>query len=144
MIGRRQFGMAGLSAAALAAMHSTGLAGEKDHEHELHDECAEACSDCQRECDACATHCAGMVADGKKNHIMSMQSCQDCADFCAAASRIVARGGLFSTLICESCAEACARCAKQCEEHPHDKRMTACAKECRKCETACRGMIKVA
>jgi hypothetical protein len=142
MFGRREFGLLGLSAAAVAALESTGF-GADAHVHDAgFDKCADACSDCQRACDSCAHHCAMMLAEGKKEHLMTLQTCQDCADICAAASQIVSRGGPFADLICMGCADACARCGKQCEQHAGDKHMTRCAEECRKCETACREMLK--
>jgi hypothetical protein len=33
-------------------------------------------------------------------------------------------------------------CAKACEAFPDDKHMKACAEECRKCEKACKAMVK--
>lgn len=141
MIGRREFGLLGLSTAALAALETTSFAQHAGHDDML-EKCAKACSDCQRECDSCAHHCAMMLAEGKKQHMASLQTCLDCADFCAAAAQIVSRNGVFSNLICESCAEACAKCGAECEKHPDDKHMKRCAEECRKCEKACREMVK--
>lgn len=109
---------------------------------EAFDHCAKVCNDCQRSCDACATHCAHLAAQGKREHLRTLQTCQDCATFCAAAAQIVARHGPFSDLICRSCAEACARCGKACEEHSSDKMMKQCADECRRCEQACREMVQ--
>lgn len=145
MFNRREFGMAGVSAVAAAALSGTALANQKDA-HAEHDEmlqsCAKACSDCQRECDSCATHCGHMLSEGKKEHLKTLMTCRDCATICAAASQVVAAGGPFSSIICESCEKACAECAKACEKFPDDKHMKACAEECRKCEKACRDMPK--
>ncbi len=149
MIGRREFGVAGLSAMALAALEGSAFAqpaakpasGHAEHDGMLQ-ACAKACSDCQRACDSCAIHCAHMLRDGQKAHATTLMTCLDCADFCAAAAHIVARGGPFAASICESCAEACARCGKECEKFPDDKHMKMCAEECRKCEKACRDMVK--
>lgn len=114
--------------------------------HAEHDEmlqaCAKACSDCQRACDTCATHCAHLMAEGKKEHLTSLMTCRDCATICAAAAQIVAGGGPFSAIICDSCAAACVDCAKMCATYPDDKHMQVCADECRKCEKACRAMLK--
>src|SRR5688500_11712723 len=72
-------------------------------DHGAHNEamlaCAKACSDCQRICDSCSTHCAKMVADGQKEHMATLMACQDCATVCAAAAQIVARGGPYSSQI---------------------------------------------
>ncbi len=149
MIGRREFGITGLSAIALAALEGAAFAQEKPQRsgaHAGHDKmleaCAKACSDCQRACDICATHCAGLLQEGKKEHAKTLATCQDCAAFCVAAAQIVSRGGPFAGLICESCAEACAACGKECERFPNDEHMKMCAEECRKCEKACREMVK--
>jgi len=104
--------------------------------------CAKACDDCARMCDSCGAHCAKMIADGKKDHLTTLQTCQDCATTCSAASCITARSGPFADLICTACAEACKRCGDACEKHKDDAKMKACADECRKCEKACRDMIK--
>jgi len=141
---RREFGLLGVSTAALSAMQATAFAAPaaEAHSHNTGG-CAEACSDCQRECDACAHHCAMMLADGHKHHMATLQTCQDCADICATASQVVSREGVMSELICQSCADACAKCAKACRTHgSDDKMMTACASECEKCEKACRDMLK--
>jgi hypothetical protein len=149
MVGRREFGALGLSAAAALAV-TGAIADDKDDKHtdDAHSEhdhvfskCADACNDCQRECDSCATHCAHMLADGKKQHMATLQTCQDCADACTAAARIVSRHGPFSHVICESCAQACDKCAAECEKFKSDEHMARCAQECRKCLKACREMI---
>jgi hypothetical protein len=151
MIGRREFSTAGLSAAAWVALQASGVAddakkpAEKHSHHDAHNtaflECSKACSDCQRECDACAVHCTQELAAGNKDHMATQATCLDCANFCAAAAQISARGGTFADLICESCAEACSRCAAACEKLPDDERMKECARQCRHCEAACRKML---
>jgi hypothetical protein len=110
--------------------------------HQAFEQCAKACNDCQRICDMCATHCAELVAEGRKEHLKTLQTCRDCATFCSSAAEIVARMGPFSDLICQACAEACARCGKACEQFAQDKMMKQCAEECRRCERACREMLK--
>jgi hypothetical protein len=161
---RRDFSLLGLGGAALAltglaeaqqakpqdsknaGRRAGGAAPQDLAKHKMHGEhllaCAKACSDCQRECDACASHCAHKTAEGMKEHLKTLMTCQDCADFCAAAAQIVARGGPFAMLICQPCAEACAACGKECEKFPDDEHMKRCAAECRKCEKACRDMLQ--
>lgn len=112
-----------------------------DH-HAKFEECAKACDDCARLCDMCAAHCAKMAAEGKKDHLKTLQTCADCAAFCKAASCIVARGGPFSDIVCTGCADACKRCGDACEMFKDDPLMKRCLEECRKCETACRDMVK--
>lgn len=148
MIGRREFAVAGLSAGALAAMAGSARAQKAGvvADHAEHDDvlqaCAKACSDCQRACDMCTTHCAHQLHAGKAEHMTTLATCQDCADYCVAAAQIVARGGPFSAVICAACADACSMCGKECEKFPDDKHMKMCAEECRKCEKACRDMVK--
>lgn len=135
-----------LTLLALAGFTLYGQNQDKHADHKEHDiamqACAKACSDCQRMCDMCGSHCAHMVVDGRKTHAASIASCLDCSTICSAASTIVARGGPFSTTICSACAEACNKCALNCEKFPDDKHMKMCAEECRKCEKACQDMLK--
>jgi hypothetical protein len=130
--------------ALLSMALMTGPPTWADHEHDEHGfmACAEACTDCGRECDSCAAHCADLLAQGQKQHVKTLQTCEDCATTCYAAARIVARKGPFSKTICEACAEACQRCGKACEQFPDDPHMKRCAEQCRRCEKACRDMIQ--
>jgi hypothetical protein len=105
-------------------------------------ECARACQDCARVCDMCGAHCARMIADGKKEHLITLAACADCASVCTSAAGVTARNGPFSDLICTACADACKRCGDACEKHGTDAIMKQCADECRRCEKACRDMLK--
>jgi hypothetical protein len=102
--------------------------------------CAKACDDCARYCDLCAAHCARLVADGKKEHLTTLQLCLDCAALCRAGSSITAKDGPMTDLITSACAEACKRCGDACEKHADDPIMKRCAEECRACEKVCREM----
>jgi hypothetical protein len=140
----RLLGTLAVVLAGCLALGGRAAGGEKErpHKHDGHfDKCAKACAECMRECESCATHCAHMVAQGKKDHMRTLQTCKDCAEFCAAAGRIVARRGPMAVLICEPCAKACDVCGKACERFPDDKHMERCARECRDCARACREMI---
>src|SRR5262245_27838821 len=70
MVGRREFGALGLTAAAALAFKSA-VAADKDDKDDAHGQhgafmkCANACNDCQRECDTCADHCAQLLVEGK-------------------------------------------------------------------------------
>jgi hypothetical protein len=149
MVHRRTLTLAA-TIAAIAELISSGHAGVETKKpqpkagthHEAFDKCAKACNDCQRICDACATHCAHLIAQGKKEHVKTLQTCRDCADFCSAAAEIVARNGPFADLICKSCAEACNRCGKACDEFKDDDMMRKCAEECFRCEKACQEMLQ--
>lgn len=146
---RREFAATGFSALAFAAFEGSafgqGSAQKQDpHAHHGHggdEKCAKACSDCQRECDSCSSHCAKMLEDGKREHAQTLATCRDCADVCAAAAQIVSRRGPFAKAICKACAEVCAGCAEACEKLSQDDHMKRCAQECRRCEKACREML---
>lgn len=147
---RREFAVTGLSALALATFEGSAFAqrpAQKQAGHAHHaghgkeDSCAKACSDCQRECDSCSTHCAKMLEDGKHEHARTLATCRDCADVCATAAQIVSRHGPFANAICKACADVCAGCAEACEKLAQDEHMKRCAEECRRCEKACREMI---
>jgi hypothetical protein len=104
---------------------------------------AKACTECLRECESCAHHCALLVAEGKKDHLKTLDSCSDCADVCVAAAQIVSRHGPMAVLVCEACAKACDTCGTECEKFPADEHMKRCAKACRDCAKACREMIQM-
>ncbi len=148
---RELFHLAGLAAAALLVLGARAPAADTaaaDDPHAMHAkhfmECAKACADCQRECDSCASHCAHLVAEGKKEHMKTLGTCADCASICSTAARITARGGPFSGTICEACAKACAACGAACDQvGGDDEHMKRCAEECRRCEKACRGMLQM-
>jgi hypothetical protein len=139
-------GVVALALFGVMAVAQQGTAQEKKGDHTEHNammqECAKACSDCQRACDFCATHCAHMLANGKKEHLACMMNCQDCATCCAACAQSCSRGGPLSSIMAECCAKCCDKCAVACEAFPDDKQMKACAEECRKCEKSCKAMVK--
>ena len=112
----------------------------KDAHHDMMMSCAKACADCQQACDSCSAHCVAMLAEGKTQHVKTMQLCNDCAAVCAVSAQIVARHGPLTNTICAACADACDQCAKSCEAVKDDAHMKHCALECRRCEKACRTM----
>ena len=128
-------------AVPLAALALTAPASAAEHDKHFM-QCAKACDDCARVCETCASHCGRLLAEGKKEHMITMQLCQDCAAVCESAGRILAKDGPMSQLICAACADACKRCGDECIKHVLDPMMKQCADECRKCEKACRDMIK--
>ncbi len=112
----------------------------KDAHSDMIMSCAKACADCQQACDSCSAHCLMLLAEGKNQHIKTMQLCNDCAVLCASAAQIVARHGPLMNVICNACADACNQCATSCEAFKDDTHMKHCAQECRRCEKACRTM----
>jgi hypothetical protein len=121
---------------------SQARAEKADAHHEHFASCAKACSDCQIQCDMCFHHCAGLVAEGKKDHAKTMHNCVDCAECCKLAATLTARHSPFSVAACECCAKCCDECAVACEKFKDDKHMADCAKSCRDCAKACRAMIE--
>ena len=110
-------------------------------EHML--KCAAACNDCQLQCDACFTHCATMVNEGKKDHFKCMNACLDCAECCKCCSTICARKSPFSATMAACCVKCCEECAAACEKFPDDKQCATCAKACRTCVKECAAMAKM-
>lgn len=135
-----------LPALVVALTLFTWNASPVNAENEQHatafETCAKACDDCKRACDMCAAHCAKLLSDGKKEHLVTLKTCSDCASICAAASCVVSGSGPFSDLICKACEKACKRCGDECAKFKNDPMMTKCAEECRKCEKACQEMLK--
>jgi hypothetical protein len=103
--------------------------------------CAKECANCALACDTCIAYCVKMLADGKKDHVKTLQACQDCSAICATSASIVARNGPFSMQICGACRDACKRCGDLCDQMKGDETMIKCAEECRKCEKACIEML---
>jgi hypothetical protein len=144
---RIALGVLGSAVLALAglgrpAMRAADKEAAPPHAHGAFDKCARACAECMLQCDSCFQHCSRLVADGKKDHVPSMQSCNDCGDFCALAAKVVARRGPMAVTTCEGCAKVCDTCGAACEKFPEDAHMKACAKACRDCAKACREMIE--
>ena len=105
--------------------------------------CAAACNDCQIQCDACFTHCATMVNEGKKDYFKCMNSCVDCAEFCKCCSSLCARQSPLSGVMSACCAKSCEECAVACEKFPDDKQLAICAKACRTSFKECAAMAKM-
>lgn len=131
-----------LAATIASAALTTSVVGA-EHEHAGHFAAsAKACSACQLECDACFSHCLGLVAEGKKEHAKTARLCADCAECCKLAATLCARQGPLAGPGCECCAKCCDECAAACEKYPDQKHMVECAKSCRACAKECREMLK--
>ncbi len=127
MIGRREFGVVGLSALAYAALEGTGFAQERksnaaEPHHTEHDEMYQKVRESLFGLPTGLRHVrhafAHLMHSGQKEHLTTLMTCQDCANFCAAASQIVARGGPFADLICKSCAEPAPVAARSAKSFP--------------------------
>ena len=138
-------------AAIAASVFALGLVGyasvvsaAEDNPHSAHMlKCAAACNDCQIQCDACFTHCATMVNEGKKDYFRCMNACVDCAECCKCCSTLCARNSPMCGEMCVCCAKSCEECAAACEKFPDDKQLAACAKACRTCAKECTAMAKM-
>ena len=60
---------------AMFLFASPGEVAAADKHASAYDACAKACNDCQRACDHCTTHCATLVAEGKKE--IGRASCRE-------------------------------------------------------------------
>ena len=103
---------------AMFLFASPGNVTADDKHNAAYEACAKACNDCQRACDQCTTHCATLVAEGKKDHLTTLKECQDCATCCSAAAQIVARGGPCCVMMCECCAKTCATVRRPARSSP--------------------------
>ena len=141
----RRFALATI-AMALLAVTATAFAAAPpaDSPHASHMlKCASVCADCQVQCDSCFHHCAGLVAEGKKEHAKCMNLCVDCAECCKMCASLCARQSSLCAHACECCTKCCEECAAACEKFPDDKHMAACAKSCRNCAKECSAMAKM-
>jgi hypothetical protein len=145
----RRIALGGLGAAVLAlvglgwtATRGADKEPAPPHAHGEFDKCARACAECMVQCESCFAHCARLVAEGKKEHALTVQTCNDCGDFCALAARVSGRRGPTAVTTCEACAKVCDTCGAACEKFPDDDHMKACAKACRDCAKACREMVE--
>lgn len=171
-MGRREFGVAGLSAAA-AVMAGAAFAqppvrparepglgdphgrarqpreadphAEHDHaaDPRAFDECSRACSDAQRACDATAEHCMEASAAGSRQHADALKMVLDCADMCAAAARVMGRHGALAGPVAEACVETCRMTASFAGRFGDDELMRRCAEACRRAGDSCARMIEM-
>lgn len=112
------------------------MTATQSHQSQL-DACIEACLDCLRECETCATAC--LDSDMVQMMAQCIKTCRDCADTCDICARFMARNSDLHAQLCGICAEACDRCAAECAKHDHDH-CKQCAESCRRCAESCRQM----
>jgi hypothetical protein len=108
-------------------------------------DCIAACIECAQSCVACADACLG------EKQVEDMRRCirlnQDCADICAATARVLSRlsepdAGVVRAQL-EVCALSCATCGTECHRHgDHFEHCKVCANICRRCEEACRKLLR--
>ena len=134
--------LSGLALAGLLVLGAGAVAPAEEKHAEHFTKCANACADCQVQCDSCFKHCLTLLADGKKEHARAAQLCADCGECCKACATLCARQSPLARPMLECCAKCCDDCAAECEKFPDDKHMAACAKSCRDCAKECREMLK--
>lgn len=146
---RELLGVLGATAAGLAAVTGgQALAQDRkkadDHKHgegDIHEKCAEACVDCEKECNQGFHHCFKQVQAGKAGHAKAMHLCVDCGDICGTAGKHVARMSPLMAITCHACAESCDACIKECETL-NDPEMKETIASLKACAATCREMVK--
>jgi uncharacterized membrane protein len=118
--------------------------GEVALDHDLLNQCIEACMACAETCTACADACLSedMVGDLRT----CIRANLDCADLCGSTARILSRhtgyDAAVTRAVLTACAEACAACAEECRQHAEmHEHCRVCADACRACEEACRALL---
>ena len=139
---RELLGILGATAAGLAVTGGTRQARAGQDRDDIHERCAEACSDCEKECNQAFHHCYKQVASGKAGHAKAMHLCVDCGEVCSTAAKLVARMSPLMVHTCRACAECCDACLVECEKL-NDPEMREVLDSLKKCAAICREMVKV-
>jgi hypothetical protein len=139
-------GVLGSTAAGLAAVTGgSSLAQDaKAHVHaegDIHEKCADACSDCAKECNQGFHRCDKQVQAGKAEHAKAMHLCVDCGEVCSTSAKLVGRMSPLMTITCQVCAESCEACIAECEKLK-DPGMKETIESLKKCAASCREMAK--
>ena len=141
---RELFGVLGATAAGLAAVTGGQALAQDAHAHkegDIHEKCADACSDCEKECNQGFHHCFRQVQAGKAGHAKAMHLCVDCGEVCSTSAKLVARMSPLMTITCHACAESCEACVAECEKL-NDPGMKETVESLKKCAASCREMVK--
>lgn len=113
----------------------------KEKNHDLHENCANACYDCARKCSQGFNYCHKKVVDGMKGYAASTGLCNDCADFCLTTAKLVDRRSALMAFGCHACAQSCDACIAECE-NLNDKELNPVLDALRKCARLCHDMSK--
>ena len=113
----------------------------KEKDHDLHENCANACYDCARKCSQAFQYCHKRVVDGMKGYAKSTGLCNDCADVCLTTAKLVDRRSGLMTIGCHACAQSCDECIAECEKM-NDKELNPMLDAMRKCARLCHDMSK--
>ena len=143
MIRREWIGRMGAGAAGLAAI--AGSSARAQHQEpaggNIHEECADSCVNCEKECNQGFHHCYQQVRAGKVEHAKAMHLLADCGDICGTSGKLVAR---MSPLMVHTCG-ACGACCKDtiaAVEALNDDAMAETLDALRKCQESCESMVK--
>ena len=130
---RELLGVLGATAAGLAIAGGARAARAGHDKEDIHEKCADACSDCEKECNQAFHHCYKQVASGKAGHAKAMHLCVDCGEVCSTAAKLVAR---MSPLMVHTCRRAECRDGLLCRvreaERPRDEGGPRFAQEVRR------------
>ncbi|RUL83574.1 four-helix bundle copper-binding protein [Tautonia sociabilis] len=145
---RELLGVLGATAAGLAAATGGKALGQEARAHahahaegDIHERCAEACLDCEKQCNRGFHHCYTQVQAGKPGHAKAMHLCVDCGEVCSTAAKLVARMSPLMVHTCLACAESCDDCIAECEKLD-DPEMKAVVESLKTCAAACREMVQ--
>jgi hypothetical protein len=141
---REMLGAVGLGAVGLAVTGGVARGqqgGAPGQEADIHERCAEACSDCEKECNQGFHHCYQQVQAGKQSHAKAMHLCVDCGEICSTSAKLVARMSPLMTFTCHACAESCEACIAECEKLD-DPEMKQVVDSLRKCRESCLEMVE--
>ena len=139
---RELLGVLGATTAGLLAVGGTSEArAAQGGEKNIHEQCAEACFDCEKMCNHAFHYCFKEVEAGKKEYLKAIHLCVDCGDVCSTSGKLVARMSPLMVHTCRACAESCDDCIAACEmlDAPDIKEFVA---SLRKCSETCREMVQ--
>ena len=141
MIRREMLGMIGVGAAGLAVTTSARAAAQHQGHGDMHEECAEACVNCEKECNQGFHHCFTQVQSGKVEHAKAMHLLADCGDICGTSGKLVARMSPLMVHTCAACAACCAETIAAVEALKDDE-MAETLEALRSCQASCTEMVK--
>lgn len=104
-----------------------------DKQHQAY---LDACTECQRMCEACAYDCCVTRGDLAE----CSRLCLDCAAVCALSVTLLARGSRWADEICRICTQVAEACAEECAKHTDMELCQQCVAACRACVEQCRVM----
>jgi len=128
-----------LTGSLALGQNATAAQPKEGHAHHR-DKTTQALVNCLTECSLCMGHCAKLVENGQKEHLMTMKLCDECAAVCFITLKMTASRTAALAAQAEACAKVCDVCGAACEKQPNDEMMKQCAQACRDCAKVCREM----